>query len=226
MVCSGKGGTGKTLISANIALHLAAKGENVNLVDLDIRAPNMTYILGMQNHQFELRTQGNHRVFVPLEYKTNLHVFSSETLMPDPTSHKRGILFKGEYIRKVVHSAFEEVLWPDGTFVIDTDPSTGDVLISLLEIFNHDLEAVVVSTNGISSVLDMQRMIDTLLIKGIKVSGIVGNQIYDGDIKRLQDTADYFKIPLIASIPYMDSVRKSNDDGIPNIPDFRLEVPI
>lgn len=224
MVCSGKGGTGKTLIAANLAMMMSKSGQQVNLVDLDIRAPNMTYVLGIQNHRFEIVTEGNRRMFRPVEYRDNMHVFSSEILMPETTPYKKGILLRGEHIRSIVHSAFEEVIWPDGIFVIDTDPSTGDVLISLTEIFNHDLEAYVVSTNGISSVLDMERMIDTLMIKDIKIAGIIANQIYDGDTERLQKSAAYFHLPIISTIPYLDEVRRNNDNGIPDIPDFKLGV--
>ncbi|MEM3345778.1 MAG: P-loop NTPase [Thermoplasmata archaeon] len=223
LVTSGKGGTGKTLISANLALKLSEINKRVGLIDCDLRAPNLTYIMNVYDKKLEV---DQNRLIVPFKINENLEIFSTEHYFARDNHRHRAIILPGETVRSMVYQSVYGVHWHDPEiFVMDSDPSTSDVLIELTRIFKNYLNAVVVTTNDISSIFDCERTIDALKIENIKILGIIGNMIWNGEDYRIRDLSASLGIPYLGYIPYNNIIRLNNNQGIAEIPsniiDFR-----
>lgn len=219
LVTSGKGGTGKSLISANVAYHMSKIGR-VALIDGDIRAPNLSYIMGVPNQKLEV---DDNRNIIPYRISDNLEMFSMDHFFSRDNGVKRAIILPGEEIRSIVNQSIYGVSWHNPhAYVIDSDPSTSDVLIALSRIFRDKLYALVVTTNDISSIFDSQRTIDALIINNINIIGILGNMIFDGEDDRIRDTAKKFHINYLGYIPFNNDIRKANNEGHALIPDDGL----
>ncbi len=219
LITSGKGGTGKTLLASNIAIVLSEK-MRVALIDADMRAPNLTYVMGIANKRLDV---DKNRLIIPYKYNDNLQVFSTEHYFARDNGLHKAIILPGETIRSMVKQAVKSVAWnkPD-IFVIDSDPSTSDVLISLAELFGKDLSAIVVTTNDISSIFDCERTVDALKIEGIGIIGIVGNMIWDNDDHRIIDLAKKLNIPYLGYIPFDHRIRNANNNGQALMPDINI----
>ncbi|MGB9736689.1 MAG: P-loop NTPase [Thermoplasmata archaeon] len=219
LITSGKGGTGKTLLASNIAIVLSER-MRVALIDADFRAPNLTYVMGIPNKKLDVNKD---RLIVPYRFNDRLQVFSTEHYFARDNGLHRAIILPGETVRSMVRQAIKSVAWdsPD-IFVIDSDPSTSDVLIALSELFDGDLSALVVTTNDISSIFDCERTIDALMIEGINILGIVGNQIWDNDDHRIVELSKKLNIPYLGYIPYDHRIRLANNEGKPLMPDLNI----
>jgi len=224
LVTSGKGGVGKTLASANLALELSLNNIRVGLIDCDLRSPNMTYILNISHKKLEI---DENRQIIPFQINSNLEIFSTEHYFYRENHYHRAIILPGETVRSMVYQSVFGVKWHDpNVFVMDSDPSTSDVLIELTRIFQDQLSAIVVSTNDISSIFDCERTIDALKIENIKILGILGNMIWNGEDGRLQDLARSLNLQYLGYIPFDNEIRLRNNEGIAKIPDHILNFSI
>jgi len=229
---SGKGGVGKTLVAANLAIRLSKK-HKIGLLDADIKSPNINSILGIDNSKFE-HTKDEYRKILPIEYN-GLKVFSTETLFPD----LHGITIPGEQQRSFLRQAVFDVKWgPIEYLIVDMDPSSGDSLLTMRELFKK-LHAVVVSTADISSLNDCHRIIHACIIHKIPILGVIANMVgskcpycdepiicYNckktisfGDEIKVKNVADKFKIPYIGGIKFNPDIKNRNNKGNPVLPD-------
>jgi MinD superfamily P-loop ATPase len=213
LITSGKGGVGKTLLATNTALELS-KYIRIALVDADIRAPNLTYVMGIPHGKREFR---NHKL-IPYKYSDTLEVFSTDHFFAAENDTKRAIMPTGEEVRSIVSQSINAVDWnsPD-LFVIDSDPSTGDVFFAVRDVFGRMLSAIVVTTNDISSLLDCERTIDALMLDNIPVLSIVGNMIWNGEDAGIRELCNKYSMHYAGGIPYDQSVRIANNHGIPGL---------
>ncbi len=168
---SGKGGVGKTFLTVGTAMSLA-KERAIGLLDLDVRSPNLTYVLGM-----DAKVKLDSR-YAPFPATTELdgrlvQVFSSAMMFGDG----RSITLGGEQMRSLVASMVHDVQWPELDYlVVDMDPSSGDTLPAISRQMEK-VGAVVITTSDVSSLNDCRRFLDACSDLGIKVYGVVGNMI-------------------------------------------------
>lgn len=216
LVTSGKGGVGKTLLTTNLAQELS-KHMRVALLDCDIRAPNLTYVMGISSVSMELET---HNRLKPYKYSDNLEVFSTDHFFNRTDGKKKSILMSGSEIQQMVTDAIESVAWSEPEiFVMDSDPSTGDVFMSLRRTFLDMLNAVIVTTNDVSSLFDCERTIDALEHSDIPILAVVGNLVFDGEDDRIKELTKKFGLRYAGYIPFDNEVRKANNDGKPGLTD-------
>lgn len=213
LITSGKGGVGKTLISTNIAVELS-KSIRVALVDADIRAPNLTYVMGVQDAS---RKVVGRKLF-PFQYNANLQIFSTDHFFHEADGSKKAIMPTGEEVRQIIHEAYLSVQWDNPEiFIIDSDPSTGDVYFATRDVFREMLTAIVVSTNDLSSLLDCERTINALMIDDIYIMSVVGNMIWDGDDSKVRELASRYGLHFAGSIPFENHIRTDNNNGRPGL---------
>lgn len=225
LVTSGKGGVGKTLVSTNLAVELS-KHERIALIDADIRSPNLTYVMGIKPEKSEIMDD---RYLKPYRYSDTLEIFSTDHFFSRSDGRKRAIMPTGEEVREIVAQSIKSVKWNNPSmFVMDSDPSTGDVFIAVRNIFGPMLNAIVVTTNRVSSLNDCERTIDALMKNGINIIGIVGNMIIDGrddGVRALIDRCNvnyHADIGYFGYIPMDDSIADMNDRGDPGLVDSDL----
>ncbi len=210
LVTSGKGGVGKTLVAINLALSMS-KHMRVALIDADIRAPNLTYVMGISNKHI---TIDNKRKLIPYKYSDNLEIFSMEQFVARDNGVKRAIIIPGEEVRSIIDQSVYGVAWHDpDVFIFDSDPSTSDVLIEVHKLFGKYLNALIVTTNDISSRFDAEREIDALIINDVNIIGVLGNMIFHGEDDGIREIAEKFKLKYFGYIPFDEKIRTDNNRG-------------
>ena len=235
LVISGKGGTGKTLIATNLAI-LLSKYKKVGLLDGDVKSPNCCSVLGLSEEKFK-HASDEYRNIIPLDYN-GLKVFSTATLFPD----LHGITIPGEEQRSFLRQAVNDVKWGKLDYlVVDMDPSSGDSLLTMREMFKK-LQAIVVSTADISSLNDCHRIIHACIIHKIPIAGVVANMVSSqcsncgevivckncgesvsfGDEEKVKKIAKKFYVTYLGSIRFNPEIKNRSDRGNPLLPDDEI----
>ena len=169
MSSSGKGGVGKSLQSIGITAAIAREIP-VGLLDIDVRSPNLPYILGLPG-RVETTDEGRPIPNYARLGGRDVPVFSSSFIFGSGTS----ITMPGEQVRSTIKDMVYDVLWPEiDALVIDVDPGPGDSLAAVSRVFRHT-SAYIISTSDPSSLEDCARMIDACRNSGTVVLGVVAN---------------------------------------------------
>lgn len=139
LIASGKGGVGKSTVTANLAYALMRMGKRVAIIDADIYGANMPKILGGVDHQ--LMADKNNHVY-PFE-KDGIQMVSTEYLV----EKNRALMLRGPMLGKILKIFFEETLWHDDIdyFLVDLPPGTGDIMMDM-QTYSDDAKMVLVTT--------------------------------------------------------------------------------
>jgi len=139
LIASGKGGVGKSTVTANLAYALTRMGKKVAVIDADIYGANMPKIFNATNHK--LLGDQNGKIF-PFEID-NIQMVSTEYLVEE----NRALMLRGPMLGKVLKLFFEDTLWSEEIdyFLVDLPPGTGDVMMDLKN-FSEDAKLVIVTT--------------------------------------------------------------------------------
>jgi ATP-binding protein involved in chromosome partitioning len=139
LIASGKGGVGKSTVTANLAYALMRMGKRVGIIDADIYGANMPKILGGVGHQ--LMADANNKVF-PFE-KDGIQMVSTEYLVEE----NRALMLRGPMLGKILKIFFEDTLWKEDIdyFLVDLPPGTGDIMMDIKN-FSEDAKMLLVTT--------------------------------------------------------------------------------
>ncbi|MDY0023510.1 MAG: P-loop NTPase [Candidatus Izemoplasmatales bacterium] len=203
LVASGKGGVGKSTVTANLAYALMRLGKNVAIIDADIYGANMPKIFNATNHK--LMGDENGKIF-PFE-KDNIQMVSTEYLVEE----KRALMLRGPMLGKVLKLFFEETLWNEDIdyFLVDLPPGTGDVMMDMKN-YVEDAKLVIVTTPQESAAHIAIKAGYAAKDLSQDVIGVIENMSYyevndefhyifgkDGGKK----VADELMVPLLAKLP-------------------------
>jgi len=219
VVASGKGGVGKSTISANLAAALAKSGERVGLLDADIHGPSVPMMFGV-NEPMRVkeggRLQPNHAHGV---YLASLG-FMADVRAP--------AIWRGPIVSKALKQLCYEVDWGNLDYlVIDLPPGTGDVQLTLIESLPIDF-AVIVSTPQDVALIDAHKALSMFRKLEIPVLGMVENMAthvctncgHEDDIFGREGAAQFAQdrdIEVLARLPLQKMIRLSADQGIPAV---------
>ncbi len=212
-VASGKGGVGKSTVSANLALALQQCGQRVGLMDADIFGPSVPMMMG-------LGTVDPQKTAFPLE-KYGLKLMSMGFL-PDAS---RGVLFRGPMVAKYVTLFVSQIDWGTLDFlVIDMPPGTGDAQLSLCQTVVVS-GAVIVTTPQDVSLIDARKALHMFGEMRVPVLGTIENMSYfvGDDGKRYEifrhgggaKLADECGVAFLGEIPIDPRVAECGDGGEP-----------
>src|SRR3990167_6670065 len=135
-VASGKGGVGKSTVSANLALALARSGAKVGIMDADVYGPSIPTILGIQDKPLTKDSR-----IIPVE-KYGMKVISMGFFVPANDA----VIWRGPMLHKMVQDFLGLVDWGElDTLIVDLPPGTGDIQLSLCQTIPLT-GAVIVST--------------------------------------------------------------------------------
>ncbi len=217
VVGSGKGGVGKSMVSANLALSLSQAGARVGLLDADIYGPSIPLLFGINAP--EIATQGE-KIFPVQKY--GISVISMGFFLPQG----KAVIWRGPMLDKLLTQFLEDVCWPElDYFIIDLPPGTGDVQLSLcqkLEITG----AVIVSTPQEAALNVAQKAIAMFQEVNCPILGIVENMSYYlcphcnqkeylfGQGK-IEEYTSLHQIPFLGQIPLTSQIRQQSDLGCP-----------
>jgi len=212
---SGKGGVGKSTVSANLAVALARGGKKVGLIDADVYGPSQPTLLG--NH--EKPTAENEKL-VPVEAHGVRFLSLGQLVAPGHALAWRGPMATGALANLV------DAQWGDTELLlVDLPPGTGDVQLSLIQ-RSRPAGAVIVSTPQDLSLIDARRAIDLFRKTSVPVLGIIenmatyecphcGEQSHPFGSGGAEAAASEMGVPFLGRLPLSVRIREASDAGTP-----------
>lgn len=223
-VSSGKGGVGKSTVTANLAVALAAKGYKVGVLDADIFGPSMPKMFGVEGEQLYMVNQEGRDWIEPVE-KFGIKMLSIGFVV-DPA---KPVLWRGGMASNALKQLISDAWWGDlDYFLIDMPPGTSDIHLTLVQTLPLT-GAVVVTTPQDVALADARKGIAMFMGEQVNVPilGLVENMAWftpkphpdekyyifgKGGGQRL---ADETGVPLLAQIPLVADICEHSDAGEP-----------
>jgi ATP-binding protein involved in chromosome partitioning len=219
-IASGKGGVGKSSITANLAAAIADQGFRVGVLDADIWGFSQPAMLGVHG-----RLEGEEGKIVPNKReigKGSIEVVSMGFLVDDDQS---ALMWRGPILAKAVEQFLTDVAWSDLDYLlVDMPPGTGDIQMALARLVPQS-EMIVVTTPARGAQQVAARVGDMAQRSFMPIIGVVENMSYfespegtrfpifgEGGGERL---AKRLATQLIAQIPIVEDVTQANADGEP-----------
>jgi ATP-binding protein involved in chromosome partitioning len=216
-VASGKGGVGKSTLSANLAIAMQQMGRKVGMVDADIYGPSQPRLLHCEGQRPE--AEGKQLIPVPNDYDVPL------LSMGHLAKPGQAIAWRGPMAGKALDQLID-AHWGDvEELIVDMPPGTGDVQLSMMQ--NHKpVGAVIVSTPQDLALMDATRAVDLFNQAKIPIIGMVENMAgyqcpHCGEISDpfgaggAEAAAKTMGMPFLGRIPLDIEIRKSSDGGTP-----------
>ncbi|WP_440059758.1 Mrp/NBP35 family ATP-binding protein [Thermogladius sp. 4427co] len=172
MVISGKGGVGKSFVSAMLSLALAEKGYRVSIMDADIHGSSIPTMLGLTN----MRHYADEEGILPVEGPLGVSIVAMNLMLDSPDLP---IVWRGPLKSKAIMELLAKVKWPQGDFlVIDLPPGTGDEAITIVQSIKDLKGAIVVTAPNILSEVIVSKAINFVVKSNVPLLGIVENMSY------------------------------------------------
>ncbi|MFL2993791.1 MAG: P-loop NTPase [Acidimicrobiales bacterium] len=224
MIASGKGGVGKSSVTANIATGLAMRGLTVGVLDADIWGFSIPQMLGVEG-----RLAGNEdtKRIVPLEKKMGNGILKIVSMGFLVDENKSSLNWRGLILNRAVRHFLEDVEWGELDYlVIDMPPGTGDVQMGLAKMLPRS-DMIVVTTPSKTVQTVASRVASMAQSYYLRIAGVIENMSsfineegkqYDifgsgGGMQLAQDLG----VPLLGSIPIDPIVSEGSDNGSPVI---------
>jgi ATP-binding protein involved in chromosome partitioning len=211
-VASGKGGVGKSTVTANLAVALSHLGYKVGLLDADVYGFSIPRILGVHGEPVIIDEH-----MVPL-LKNNIQIISVGFFVDENAP----VIWRGPLLHKMVNQFISEVLWDQLDYLlIDLPPGTGDVTISISQALPK-AEILVVTTPQPVASHTAGRVAKMAEHTKLAVLGVIENMSYyetNGHKDYIfgqgggRTLADELKVPFLGEIPIRMEIREAADNG-------------
>ena len=223
-ISSGKGGVGKSTVSANLAIALARLGYKVGLLDADIFGPSIPKMFSVEDARPYSENIGGRDLIQPIE-KYGVKILSIGFFV-DPD---QAILWRGSMASNALKQLIADANWGElDYFLIDLPPGTSDIHLTIVQSLAIT-GAVVVTTPQEVSLAAAIKGVNMFVNEkvGVPILGVVenmawftpaelpGNKYYIFGKEGGKRMAEAFNIPLIGQIPLVQSICESGDAGIP-----------
>ena len=215
-VASGKGGVGKSTVSANLAVRLAQMGSRVGLLDADIYGPSMPIMFGITDRP---NTEG--QTIQPFE-KYGIKLMSLGFMVEIDTP----VIWRGPMVMKALEQLLGQVSWGDLDYlIVDLPPGTGDAQLTLTQRVPLSA-AVIVTTPQDVALIDARKGLAMFRKVNVPVVGIIENMSgfvcpHCGESTHVfkegggERTAEVVGCPFLGSIPLDPAIVQGGDDGKP-----------
>ena len=215
-VASGKGGVGKSTVSANLAIRLAQMGSRVGLLDADIYGPSMPTMFGIQR-----RPEVDGQSIRPFE-KFGIKLMSLGFMVEMDTP----VIWRGPMVMKALEQLLGQVAWGALDYlIVDLPPGTGDAQLTLTQKVPLSA-AVIVTTPQDVSLIDARKGLAMFRKVNVPVVGIIENMSgfacpHCGEVTHIfkhgggQRTAEVVGCPYLGSIPLDPAIAEGGDAGEP-----------
>ncbi|MBM3638145.1 MAG: Mrp/NBP35 family ATP-binding protein [Actinobacteria bacterium] len=215
LISSGKGGVGKSSVTTNLAVALAARGHKVGIVDADIYGFSIPRMLGAERDPVVID-----QMLLPPE-AWGVRCISIGYFVPEG----QAIIWRGPMLHKALEQFLTDVFWDEPDYLlIDMPPGTGDIALSLSQYLPR-AEVYVVTTPQ-PAAQKVARLSAAMAEKvNLPVKGVIENMSWftgdDGKRYELfgagggQEVAEELGVPLLAQIPLVAQLREGGDDGRP-----------
>jgi ATP-binding protein involved in chromosome partitioning len=218
-VASGKGGVGKSTVSANLAIGLARAGRRVGLVDADIYGPSQPKLFGVEG----TRPQARDKLMIPVPTAYGVSILSMGQLVaPD-----QAIAWRGPMAANALGQLIDADWGDTDTIVLDLPPGTGDVQLTMVQKYKP-VGAVIVSTPQDLALIDARRAIDLFVKSDVPIIGLVENMAgyicpHCGEESDpfgrggAEAAARMLGIDFLGRIPLDIAIREASDAGTPPV---------
>lgn len=223
-VSSGKGGVGKSTITANLAVTLAKMGFNVGILDADVYGPSMPIMFDVENEKpVSVEIDGKSKMKPVESYEVKILSIGFFT-KPD-----QAVIWRGPMASKALNQMIFDADWGELDFLlVDLPPGTGDIHLSIMQALPIT-GAVVVSTPQAVALADAKKGVGMFQNESINVPvlGIVenmayftpeelpNNKYYIFGKEGAKNLAEDLQVPLLGEIPLIQSIREAGDYGRP-----------
>jgi ATP-binding protein involved in chromosome partitioning len=223
-VASGKGGVGKSTVTANLAVTLAKMGFSVGVLDADIYGPSMPIMFDVESEKpISVTVDGKSKMKPVESYEVKILSIGFFT------APSQAVIWRGPMASKALNQMIFDADWGELDFMlIDLPPGTGDIHLSIMQSLPIT-GAVVVSTPQAVALADAKKGVSMFLSDSIKVPvlGIIENMAYftpeelpDNKYyifgkEGAKNLAEDLEVPFLGEVPLVQSIREAGDYGRP-----------
>jgi len=216
-VVSGKGGVGKSIVTALLASEIRSTGLNVGIIDADITGPSIPKGFGVHT-----RMGGTDAGWIPEKTRSGIDIVSINLMLDQETDP---VLWRGPLISNMVKKFYTDVVWNDiDVLLVDFPPGTGDVAITFFQSVPLDGVVVVTSPQDLVSMI-VAKAVNMARKMDVPVLGVVENMSYftcpdchkSFNIfgkSKIDDVALEHGIDVLAKIPIDPALASSYDKGL------------
>lgn len=223
-VASGKGGVGKSTVTANLAVSLAKMGFSVGVLDADIYGPSMPIMFDVENEKpISILVDGKSKMKPIESYEVKMLSIGFFT------SPNQAVIWRGPMASKALNQMIFDADWGELDFMlIDLPPGTGDIHLSIMQSLPVT-GAVVVSTPQAVALADAKKGVSMFMSEAINVPvlGIIenmayftpeelpNNKYYIFGQEGAKNLAEDLNVPFLGEVPIVQSIREAGDYGRP-----------
>ena len=216
-VVSGKGGVGKSLVTAMLAVLLNRRGKHVGVLDADVTGPSIPKVFGLHG-----KATGDESGIIPVKTKNSIDVMSINLLLEDETAP---VVWRGPMIANVVKQFWTDVVWDDVDYLfVDMPPGTGDVPLTVFQSLPVDSIIIVTSPQELVSMI-VAKAVSMAKMMNIPILGIVENMSYVKcpDCGReiavfgeshAEEIAEKYDLKVLGRIPLDPQIARKCDAGL------------
>ncbi len=215
-VVSGKGGVGKSMVTASLANMLAGKGCRVGILDADITGPSIPRMYGLTGF-----AEAQDEMVIPRLTDNDIKVMSINLLMPDPEGP---VIWRGPILAGMIKQFWQDVVWGDLDYLlVDMPPGTGDVPLTVFQSLPVDGIFIVTSPQDLVKMI-VKKAYNMAMQMDIPVLGVIenfsyltcpncGEEIPVFGKSRITEVADEMHIPVAGRIPLDPKISEMTDEG-------------
>ncbi len=217
-IASGKGGVGKSTVTANLALALAKTGAKVGLLDCDVYGPSMPIMFGLVGKQPEVTAD---QKILPLKAH-GIHLMSIGFLAQE----KMPVIWRGPMVHQILQQFLTRVEWGELDYLLlDLPPGTGDAQLTLTQTASIS-GAIIVTTPQEVSLIDARKGLLMFEKVNVPVLGLIENMSYYacsdcGKVVEIfkrggaEKMSQELGVPLLGEIPIDPEIVQTGDQGTP-----------
>lgn len=221
VVASGKGGVGKSTISANLAITLAKKGYRTALVDADIYGPSIPKMFDIENERPGLSVNDKNKMEPIKKYGVKINSIGFFV------DKDKSIIWRGPMVSNAITQLFSETYWGEIDYmIIDFPPGTGDIQITTVQKFNIN-GAIIVTTPQEIAINDARKGAEMFVNSGIEIPllGVVENMSWFTPQQHPDEKYFIFgkdggknlsyelSTPLLAQVPLIKEIGEAAEQG-------------
>ena len=215
-VVSGKGGVGKSMTSAMLAVLLNRRGYKTGVLDADITGPSIPKLFGIHG-----RAHADEVGCYPVQSRTGIDVMSVNLLLEHESDP---VVWRGPIIAGTVKQFWQEVVWDVDFLFVDMPPGTGDVPLTVFQTLPVDGIVIVSSPQELVGMI-VGKAVQMAQMMHVPILGLVENMSYAvcpdcgkhinvfGD-SHVDEIADKYKLPVLAKMPIDPELAKEADAGM------------
>ncbi|MCF0145044.1 MAG: Mrp/NBP35 family ATP-binding protein [Eubacterium sp.] len=215
-VISGKGGVGKSMVTASLANAMALQGFRVGVLDADITGPSIPKMYGLSG-----TVDADENGMYPAETANGIAVMSVNLLLP---GEEEPVIWRGPVIGNMVKQFWTDVIWGQMDYLfVDMPPGTGDVPLTVFQSLPVDGVVLVTSPQDlvrmiVAKALNMSRMMEIPVLGMIENYSYMscphcGEKLYPFGESHLDEISSSYNVPILGRIPVDPELAKAADAG-------------